>query len=310
MTMTAMAAMAAKKKNSVLIVDDEKSNIIALTYILSSEYTIYFAKNGLDAIELAEKFLPDVILLDILMPEMDGYEVISRLKKGNKTNEIPVIFITGLSGVEEEEKGLSLGAVDYISKPFSSAIVKLRVRSQMQMLNQIRLIKYLSMMDQLTDLPNRRNFDSRLRMEWAHAIRDKALISLLMIDIDFFKNYNDKYGHQQGDIALKAMANIFKQTLKRSVDFAARWGGEEFAILLPNTNLNGALEIAEVIRTKAADTDIISGGSATRLTLSIGVNTAKPDQRSSLDGFISGADKALYAAKENGRNQVCSWDGR
>ena len=302
--------MTVAKKNSVLIVDDEKSNIIALTHILSSEYTIYFAKNGTDAIELAEKFLPDVILLDILMPGMDGYDVISRLKKGNKTNEIPVIFITGLTGVEEEEKGLSLGAVDYISKPFSPAIVKLRVRSQMQMLNQIRLIKYLSMMDQLTDLPNRRNFDSRLRLEWEHAIRNGVYISLLMIDIDFFKNYNDKYGHQQGDIALKAIANIFKQTLKRSVDFAARWGGEEFVILLPNTNLNGALGIAEITRAKAVEMDIVcTGGNTTRLTLSIGVNTVKPEQGSSLDGFISGADKALYVAKENGRNQVCSWNG-
>jgi diguanylate cyclase (GGDEF)-like protein len=299
--------MTTTKKNSVLIVDDEKSNIIALTHILSSEYTIYFAKNGMDAIELAERFLPDVILLDILMPEMDGYEVISRLKKGTKTNEIPVIFITGLTGVEEEDKGLSSGAADYISKPFSSEIVKLRVRSQIQMLNQIRLIKYLSMMDQLTDLPNRRNFDSRMRTEWEHAIRNGAFISLLMIDIDFFKNYNDKYGHQQGDVALKAMANIFKQTLKRSVDFAARWGGEEFVVLLPNTNLNGAMGVAEVIRAKAVDTDIISEGSATRLTLSIGVNTLKPDQGSSLDSFISGADKALYTAKENGRNQVRSW---
>jgi len=299
------------KKNSVLIVDDEKSNIIALTHILSTEYTIYFAKNGTDAIELAGKFLPDVILLDILMPDMDGYEVISMLKKENKTNEIPVIFVTGLTGVEEEEKGLSLGAVDYISKPFSSAIVKLRIRSQVQMLNQIRLIKYLSMMDQLTDLPNRRNFDSRLRTEWEHAIRNGMFISLLMIDVDFFKNYNDRYGHQQGDIALKAVANIFKQTLKRSVDFVARWGGEEFAILLPNTNLSGALGIAEIIRAKAEDANILCKESGkTKLTLSIGVNTIKPDHGSSLDGFISGADKALYNAKESGRNKVCSWSGR
>jgi diguanylate cyclase (GGDEF)-like protein len=259
----------------------------------------------MDAIELAEKFSPDVILLDILMPEMDGYDVISQLKKRTKTDEIPVIFITGLTGAEEEEKGLSLGAVDYISKPFSPAIVKLRVRNQMQMLNQIRLIKYLSMMDQLTDLPNRRNFDNRLRMEWEHAIRNGVFISLLMIDIDFFKNYNDKYGHQQGDIALKTMADIFKHTLKRSVDFVARWGGEEFVILLPNTDLPGASGVAEIIRAKAEDTDIpYAGGNTSRLTLSIGVNTIKPEHGSSLDGFISDADKALYIAKENGRNQV------
>jgi len=297
-------------KNSILIVDDEKSNIIALTHILSSEYTLYCAKDGADAIELAEKFTPDVILLDILMPGMNGYEVIAHLKKEEKTSEIPVIFVTGLTGVEEEEKGLSLGAVDYISKPFSSAIVKLRVRNQMQMLNQIRLIKYLSLMDQLTDLPNRRNFDDRLRTEWEHAIRNGAYISLLMIDIDLFKNYNDKYGHQQGDVALKSMANIFKQTLKRALDFVARWGGEEFVILLPNTNLGGALGIAEAIRAKAVETDIISESGATRLTLSIGVNTVKPEHGSSLDGFISNADKALYIAKESGRNQVCLYDGK
>ncbi len=298
-------------RNSILIVDDEKSNIIALTHILSSEYTVYFAKNGADAIEIANKFEPDVILLDILMPDMDGYEVISQLKKENKTNDTPVIFVTGLTGVEEEEKGLSLGAVDYISKPFSPAIVKLRVRSQMQMINQIKLIKYLSFMDQLTDIPNRRNFDDKLRTAWEHAIRNGAYLSLLIIDIDGFKEYNDKYGHQQGDTVLKTMANVFKQTLKRSLDFVARWGGDEFVILLPNTNLNGALGIAEAIRVKAGNTDILCPeGSTTRKTLSIGVNTIRPEQGSSLDSFISGADKALYLAKENGRDKVCSLDGK
>ena len=246
--------MTITEKNSVLIVDDEVANIIALTHILSPEYTVYAAKNGRDAIETAKKYLPDVILLDILMPEMDGYEVISLLKNIEQTRTIPVIFVTGLVNAEDEETGLLLGAVDYIAKPFRSAIVRLRIKNQIQILNQIETIRLASVTDQLTSLPNRRAYDGRLSLEWEHARRSQTPLSLILADIDNFKKYNDTYGHMQGDLALQTVAQVILCSLNRSIDFAARWGGEEFVILLPNTDSQGALHVAERIRKNTEST--------------------------------------------------------
>ena len=297
------------KKNSVLVVDDESANIMALTHILSPSYTVYAAKNGSDAIQASEKYLPDVIMLDIVMPEMDGYEVMNALKSSEVTREIPVIFISGLNNAEDEEKGFNMGAADYISRPFSPAIVKLRVRNQIRMLNQIRTIELISMIDQLTAIPNRRGFNSRIDMEWIRAIRENTFISVLMLDVDKFKVYNDTYGHQQGDKVLQIVAKTIENSLHRPGDFAARWGGEEFIVLLPNTDINGATFIAETIRGNIAGTIIpCADGTETSVTISIGVNTISPRQNSSRETFISEADRALYKAKEAGRNRVCRSD--
>ena len=293
-------------KYSVLIVDDENTNILALTHILKNEYIVYAAKNGQKGIEAAEKYLPDVILLDIIMPEMDGHAVISALKNAEKTRNIPVVFITGLSNTDNEEKGLTLGAADYISKPFSPAIVKLRVKNQVKMLNQLRMIELLSMLDQLTSIPNRRGFDNRLDMEWIRAIRENTFISFLILDIDKFKVYNDTYGHQQGDRVLQAVSKTITQSLNRPGDYAARWGGEEFVVLLPNTDMDGALAIAEKIRMNIGNVLIpCADGTETRVTVSIGVNSKMPLRFPSREEFIAEADKALYRAKETGRNRVC-----
>jgi diguanylate cyclase (GGDEF)-like protein len=294
------------KKNSVLIVDDENVNIMALTHILSPDYIIFAAKNGQKAIEAAGKHLPDVILLDIIMPDMDGYAVINALKNTEKTRDIPVFFITGLSNAEDEEKGLALGAADYISKPFSPAIVRLRVKSQLKMLNQIRMIELLSMLDQLTSIPNRRGFDNRMDMEWIRAIRENTSISFLIIDVDKFKAYNDTYGHQQGDRVLQAVAKALTLSLNRPGDYAARWGGEEFVVLLPTTDESGAMTIAEKIRLNISNVVIpCVDGLETKITVSIGANTQTPLRTNSRDEFVAGADKALYRAKESGRNRVC-----
>jgi diguanylate cyclase (GGDEF)-like protein len=293
------------KKNSLLIVDDEMGNLDLLTHILGAEYTIHTATDGVSAIEKAVRFAPDLIILDILMPQMDGYQTLAELKKNKRTQKIPVIFLTGLSGSADEAKGLSLDAVDYISKPFSALVVKLRVRNQIQIVNQMRAIEQLSMIDQLTNLPNRRSFDERMRIEWNQAIRDCKPISLLVMDVDRFKNYNDTYGHLQGDVALQTIANIFVQSLRRANDFAARWGGEEFVVLLQNTPLPGALDIAQKINANVENAVIPrADGSETRITISIGVNTLVPMRGSSAESFFSNADKALYAAKEQGRNRV------
>jgi diguanylate cyclase (GGDEF)-like protein len=299
------ATMDGERKNILLIVDDEEMNLKMLTHILGPYYTIYTADSGANALTQAREYMPDLVLLDILMPEMDGYETLAELRKNEKTQSIPVVFITGLDSIEDEEKGLSHNAVDYISKPFSAAIVKLRIRNQIQIINQFRTINHLSMFDQMTNIPNRRSFDGRLRVEWNRAVREHMPISLLMIDVDKFKNYNDTYGHQQGDIVLQTVAKIFSQAAKRSGDIAARWGGEEFVVLLPNTMMPGALDIAERIR---ADVEAViipcTDGSTTKVTVSIGVNTQTPVHGNSIDVFISNADKALYEAKARGRNRV------
>jgi diguanylate cyclase (GGDEF)-like protein len=292
-------------KNSLLIVDDEKMNLKVLTHILGGDYSIYTATIGASGITRAREYRPDLILLDILMPEMDGYETLAELKNDEKTQNIPVIFITGLSSNEDEEKGLSLDTVDYISKPFGAMIVKLRVRNQIKIVNQFRTIQHLSMIDQLTNLPNRRSFDERLNIEWKRSTREQMPISFLMVDVDKFKNYNDTYGHQQGDVVLKTVAEAFNQSVKRPGDFVARWGGEEFAVLLPNTVLDGALDLAERIRMNIANTPIpCLSRSANKVTVSIGVHSMIPVQGSSVDTLISSADKALYEAKDQGRNRV------
>ena len=293
------------KKNTLLIVDDERMNLKVLTNILVSDYTIYTATNGKDAIEKAKEYQPDLILLDIVMPEIDGYQTLFEIKKCATTQKIPVVFITGLDSEEDEAKGLSLDAADYITKPFSAMIVKMRVRNQIQIINQLRTIERLSMIDQLTELPNRRSFDDRLGMEWRQAIREKTPISMLIIDIDKFKHINDTYGHQQGDIVLKIISGIFSQLLRRPGDFAARWGGEEFTVLLPNTPLKGAMEIAEKLRKDIEATVIpLDNGLEVQITVSIGVNSQVPTINSSSEIFIANADKALYTAKDTGRNKV------
>jgi len=302
--------MREETRNSILIVDDEKSNLKFLSSILRADYTIYTAKSGEDAIKKAEELLPDLILLDIIMPEIDGHEVAAALKKSRKTKEIPIIFISSLGSSEDEEKGLTLEAVDYISKPFAPEVVKLRVRNQIQIINQLSASKHLSMTDELTNMPNRRSFDIRFNMEWSHTMRASTPISILMLDVDKFKAFNDTYGHEHGDLVLETVAGIIKQTLKRPTDFAARWGGEEFIVLLRDMGINGSLEIAEKIRSNVETTKIPNpDGSASGVTISIGiaVQETMPCGCSSKE-FLKRADKALYTAKETGRNRVCLYN--
>jgi PleD family two-component response regulator len=191
-----------EKKYSVLIVDGIVENTKELTSILAPQYTIYTADNGREALRMAEHHLPDVIILDVPIPVLNGYEVIVALKNSDITKDIPVIFITQLGKADDEEKALSLGASDYITRPFSISNIKLRLGNQIRILEQLRTIRHLSMMDQLTGLPNRRYFENRLRLEWGRAHREKQPISILIVDVDHFKKYNDQYGHQQGDVAL------------------------------------------------------------------------------------------------------------
>ncbi|GBU20820.1 diguanylate cyclase response regulator [Fibrobacteres bacterium R8-0-B4] len=294
------------KKLSILIVDDEKSNIDVLTHILRDKYKLFIAKNGEGALKIARDNLPNLILLDVIMPEMDGFEVLAQLKASEHTNKIPVIFITGQDSKEAEINGLSKGAVDYITKPFNNMIVDARVNTHMKIVEQMRIIERMSIMDELTELPNRRYFNDQLAREWGRAIRETLSISLLIIDVDKFKVYNDTFGHPQGDTLLHTVAGVFKESLKRPADFVARWGGEEFIMLLPGSDLEGAINVAERVRSSVESTIIpCIDGTSTSATVSIGVNSERPIIHLPAAGFVSRADKALYEAKESGRNRIC-----
>jgi diguanylate cyclase (GGDEF)-like protein len=301
--------MDTKTINSLLIVDDDKSKLAALSDILKIDYTVHVASDGASAIRTAEEFMPDLVLLDIIMPDMDGFQVFDALRTTEKTSDIPVILITEPGDGSDLKKGLQLGAVDYISKPFDDMIVKLRVRHQIQIINLLRTIGQLSTVDQLTNIPNRRSFDDRLKSEWGRAVRENLPLCLLMIDIDHFKSYNETYGHQQGDKALNRIAQVINQTIKRSSDFAARWRGEEFVVLLPNLGYTGGLAMGESIRERVEETEIpCDNGDKTKLTISIGVNAYTPTSSCVIDNFILGADNALSTAKNSGRNKVCLYE--
>lgn len=292
---------------NILIVDDEKSNLDILNYILKLEHTVYVAKSGNSAIKRANADKPDLILLDLILPDMTGFEVLSELKQSSITCNIPVIIISGLDSVKDEEKGFLLGAVDYIKKPFQASIVKARVETHLKIIKQMRIIERLGFIDVLTDIQNRRSFDHQINSEWGKAVREKTPISMLMIDIDKFKVYNDKYGHQQGDVLLKIIAKIFVSTVNRITDLVFRWGGEEFVILIPNTNMEDALSIAEKIRSnvESACVPCINGEYLTNVTISIGAVSSIPSYDYQISDFISKADNALYDAKRSGRNRVC-----
>ena len=295
-------------KRKLLIVDDEVSVLSVLNRILSGDYEIITAKTGSEALRLAQEQHPNLILLDILLPDLDGYNVIVQLKSDEETNAIPVIFITGLSTEEDEEKSFLLGASDYIIKPFKPAAIRARIRKHLDILGQMKVLEGIGLTDALTGLPNRRSFEDRMEMEWRRAAREQKSLSFLMVDFDGFKAYNDNYGHPQGDSLLRAAAGVFTSWAKRPADHPARLGGEEFGILLPDTELKPALVIAEGIRAAIENLrlPVKDSKKPSSVTVSIGVNSIIPQRDNTIMDFISGADEALYAAKKAGKNRVCS----
>lgn len=298
--------MNSSKKFSILIVDDERSNLDVLMHILKPDYGVRVAKSGLSALKVAMEHQPDLILLDILMPDMSGFDVLRALKESDRTRHIPAIFVTGLSRVEDEERGFHAGAVDYIVKPFNHAIVKARVETHLKIIKQMRMIERLGMIDALTDIANRRSFDNQLSIEWRRSVREGACISLLILDVDHFKKYNDTHGHPQGDRLLQLLARIMAGSLKRSTDLAARLGGEEFAVILPATPLEGARMLAESIRKNIEESNLICGhcGEGTGVTVSIGVASMVPTMENKSEELMAKADAKLYEAKLSGRNRV------
>ena len=292
-------------RNSILIVDSDAASHIFLTRLLSADYNVYTAKDGQSGLWKAKEIIPDLILLDILMSGMSGFEVLDTLRGTHETRGIPIIFLTGQNSSADEIRWLSSDAADYISKPFNADIVKLRVRNQIRIINQIRTINRLSTTDQLTGLPNRRGFDNQLYREWGRSMREKLPLGLMFIDIDNFKIYNDTYGYQQGDVVLKAVADHLLTALRRSADFGARWGSEEFSALVPNTDLEGVMHIAEFLRERIEHSPIpLVSEDPTNITISIGINSQIPTEDMP-EAFIFQTDKALQKAKFTGRNRVC-----
>jgi diguanylate cyclase (GGDEF)-like protein len=297
-----------RKTRKVLIVDDEPSNLDVLMDLLKSDYKVVAALNGERALEMAGSSAPpDLVLLDILMPEMDGYEVCEKLKANDATKNLPVIFVTAVSEVMDEARGFRLGAVDYITKPFHPPIVKARVKAHMELKVKSDMLEKLASIDGLTNLYNRRRLDEILSVEWSRCQRSKAPLSLVMIDIDFFKLFNDTYGHALGDHCLKEVAWTLKDTLRRPGDIIARYGGEEFAVLLPATNDEGAAIMANKMREEVAALKIPHSASeiSNFITVSMGVATVPSDSgKTSSEDLLKAADRALYQSKKNGRNRV------
>ncbi len=319
----------------LLLVDDHPENLTVLKAVLKNqEYDLITALSGMAALDLVSQHVFDLILLDIMMPEMDGFEVCRILKEDPDYTGIPVIFITAKTDFESVVQGYELGAVDYVTKPFNPAILRARIKNQLRLRRAelelqktvVRLEKEVAvrvqverrlrqrekelerfaLLDGLTQIANRRKFDEYLRFQWANKKRAKEPISMIMGDIDFFKQFNDRYGHPAGDKCLQDVAQALSRSLKRPEDVACRYGGEEFGLILPSTPLEGALIIAERIQALVAELAIPHESSKVcpHVTLSLGVACLLPEGEDEMETLIRKADKMLYQAKGNGRNRV------
>jgi len=290
----------------VLIVDDSATNRQMLGDLLQTDYMVLLAKDGEEGVDLAQLHQPDVILLDVMMPDVDGYEVLRRLKDDERTSSLCVVFITGQDSPEEEERGLVEGASDYVTKPLHPMVVKARVALHMQVVRQRRMLEILANIDGLTELPNRRQFDTVFAAEWARSGRTGRPLSVAIIDVDFFKRYNDHYGHAMGDQALQAVAKSLRKRIQRPADLVARYGGEEFVVVMPDTPRDGAMELAERLRIGIEGLGIPHkrSSAAICITVSIGIASTGPEAITSAEVLMELADGRLYRAKKAGRNRV------
>ncbi|MFZ5351590.1 MAG: GGDEF domain-containing response regulator [Bacillota bacterium] len=316
---------------NVLIVDDRPENLLVMESLLDDlPCNVIKANSGNDALSMLLTYDVALVLLDVQMPEMDGFEIAELMRGSEKTRDIPIIFVTAINKEQRSIfKGYELGAVDYLFKPVDPYVLKSKVKVFIELNRQKQLLQRqavlledkvnellelreanyrlesISNIDSLTGIPNRRSFDQYIGMMWSNSIREKSIISIIMIDIDNFKAYNDNYGHLQGDKCLKQVAKCISSTLKRPLDFAGRYGGEEFVVVLPGTDKNGAMLLGEEIRASVEKLGIRHEYSKTSafVTVSLGAAAIVPDAESSISEFIDKADKALYLSKNEGRNK-------
>ncbi|MBF0098087.1 MAG: diguanylate cyclase [Magnetococcales bacterium] len=299
----------------LLIIDDDRDAALLLHTILKGEGTLSTADGGLAGLAMVQEKFPDLILLDADMPQISGFEVCAALKADPRLAKIPVIFVTGCADVASETRALQLGAVDFISKPFSPLVVKARVRNHLLLKQHIDSLQQLAAIDGLTGIANRRSFDEALEMEWRRAARRGEPLALMLLDVDFFKRYNDHYGHPAGDLCLRHIAQVLSTVAQRPGDLAARYGGEEFAILAPNTHLEAIYHLAEELCERVRQLQLPHERSevAPWVTVSIGVcSVLVPGDGSTGSGrpvdsplsLVQAADRGLYRAKQAGRNRV------
>jgi len=299
-------AFGSDPRPKLLLVDDQPLNIRILHELFRKECDVYMATDGYQALEKAREILPDLILLDVIMPGMDGFEVCAQLKKDPLTADIAIIFITAYFDQDDEVKGFQLGGSDFIRKPINPVITRIRVENHLSLKKQRDLMRSIALTDGLTGVPNRRKFDEAFHIQWLQCTRDKEPLSLIMLDIDYFKRFNDRYGHVKGDECLRKVARTAKAVLKRPIDLFARYGGEEFVCLLPDTQLDGALHLAQMmvdiireLNIENLDSDIDQV-----VTISAGVSSIVPSAIVEPEELIQAADAQLYKAKQNGRSQV------
>ncbi|MFF7708726.1 diguanylate cyclase domain-containing protein [Pseudomonas sp. NPDC007930] len=291
------------RRPRLLLVDDQPANIIALNQLFREECEVFMATHGEQALRQADTQRPDLILLDVMMDSMDGHEVCRRLKAGNLTRDIPIIFLTSHRSEADEVRGFELGAVDFISKPANPVIVRARVETHLKLKLQGDLLRRAALQDGLTGLANRRHFDEQLSVHWRQCQRDHAPLALILVDVDHFKRYNDHYGHLAGDECLRAVAQALGRALQRPQDLAARYGGEEFACLLPHTGLDGARHVAGLLHSVVSELALEHAASPLngRVTVSQGVAVRVPPEGGEPLALIEAADAQLYQAKAGGR---------
>jgi diguanylate cyclase (GGDEF)-like protein len=295
------------ERPKVLIIDDDKRYLQSLEALLQPQYDVISDCDSLNTLGIAMTQHPYLILLDLMMENINGFQVIQELKQNLETADIPVIVVTGSHESRDETMCLRLGAVDYITKPYNPEIVRARVHTHVELKRQKELLKTLSYQDGLTGIANRRYFDDTLIREHRRCLRTGSYLSALMIDIDFFKKYNDIYGHLTGDDCLKLVTQTMASRLNRPSDLLARYGGEEFVCILPGTDLEGAMNVAEDLRTAVIEQQIPhESGIDGVVTISIGVVSGLPAEGADPRKFLLQADHCLYEAKISGRNRVYS----
>ncbi|HEX5755117.1 MAG TPA: diguanylate cyclase [Arenimonas sp.] len=288
----------------VLLVDDEPTNIQILAEALADTCELSFTLRGEEVQALAARLQPDLILLDLLMPGMHGLEVLAALREDPVCAAIPVIFVTALSELDDEAAGLEAGAVDYITKPISPAIVRARVQAHVELKRQRDQLAQLAEIDGLTGIANRRRFDRELATRWQSAQRHGDSLCLMLADVDHFKQYNDHFGHGPGDHCLRAVAGALADTLGRSDDLVARYGGEEFGIVVRSGDELPALLRSVLFAVDALRLPHPLSSAAPWVSLSIGALVVTPRREQPLELALAAADSLLYAAKRQGRRRA------
>lgn len=295
------------ERERILVVDDTRQHRELLKDLLEKEgYEVTAVSNGEDALIKIGSVVPDLILLDLKMPGIDGFEVCRRLKSIDETRDTPVIILTCTTETESVTKGFDAGAADYVTKPCNNKVLIARIRAHLALFTKTKRLMLFAERDALTNLANRRRFDEFLDLEWRRAKRGNSLIAMLLLDIDYFKAYNDTYGHLEGDRVLKEVAKEIRNACNRPGDLYARYGGEEFAVIFGNITKGSAEIIAERLRRKIEALRIPHKASniSDVLTVSIGVSSVVPSKEEPSTKLISLADKHLYEAKNRGRNRV------